>query len=156
VANGQDKVLEETRDCLRCMVEKHQRGDLPDPKEIEKLNMGLNSRMKDAARFFEPHATSEEPATVAKQNELKLYACNRFVSLMRYSMLQLRNMLTFVVYGYVAPLLCITVYPFQERRTLGRPGYINGCKRPYGISSSFPVVFRPSKSRCACCASLSG
>ncbi len=26
----------------------------------------------------------------------------------------------------------------------------------YGISSNFPVVFRPSKSRCACCASLSG
>jgi hypothetical protein len=118
VPNGHIKVLQETRDCLRCMIEKHQRGELPNPKEIEKLNEGLNSRMGDAGPFLEPHALPGSELAV-EQNGLKLYACYRFVSLIRYSMLQLRNMLTFVVYGYAALLLCITLYPFQGRRTLG-------------------------------------
>src|SRR5437763_9785522 len=54
-----------------------------------------------------------------EQMRLCLYSSYRLVSLIRYAMLQLRNMLTFVVYGYAALLLCVAFYPFQGRQSLG-------------------------------------
>ena len=49
----------------------------------------------------------------------ELYVAYRFVALFRYTMLQIRNMLWFLVYGYTCLLLSIAVYPFQGRQSLG-------------------------------------
>jgi hypothetical protein len=51
---------------------------------------------------------------------------------------------------------CLT-WPGLINPRRGRSSDCSGLMAPtYGISSSFPVVFRASKSRCARCASASG
>ena len=46
------------------------------------------------------------------------YLALRFSALIRYSMVQIRNMLWFCLWGYVCLLLSVRLYPFQGRHTL--------------------------------------
>jgi hypothetical protein len=114
--------------------------------DVKELGQALNCYMGRAAHYLyevQPEsakktipsgALSHESASPHKQrrgadnerddaklvaNPTELYLAYRFLALFRYSLLQIRNMLWFLVYGYACLLISIAVYPFEGRRSLG-------------------------------------
>ena len=79
----------------------------------------LNERMPDASFLFDPDAAAKSDLAPEQKNLLELYLAYRFVALFRYVMRQLRNMLTFVIYGFACLVLATSTYPFQGRQSLG-------------------------------------
>jgi hypothetical protein len=54
------------------------------------------------------------------------YLTLRYLSLMPYAMVQIRNSLTFVLWGFAATVVCVASYPFQGAHAIG--GFISvGC-----------------------------
>ena len=58
--------------------------------------------------------------------------------------------------GMTAHYLASTTYPLEPRGRVGSVIRATPCDSVYGISKTFPVVFRPSSSRCASAACASG
>jgi hypothetical protein len=85
----------------------------------EKVSAALNRRMSGIAFLFDPECRTDGDLAPGERPALELYVAYRFVALFRYVMLQLRNMLIFVVYGYACLVVGMTAYPFQGRESLG-------------------------------------
>jgi hypothetical protein len=83
------------------------------------LSACLNSRMAKAEFLFDPEAASVSTLPIAQRIDLEFYLALRFVAFFRYVMLQLRNQLTFVIYGFACLVVGMAVYPFQGRESLG-------------------------------------
>ncbi len=114
-APGQEStfcLLRETNDALE------NRGVVSRPL-AEKLSAALNRRMLQTGFLFDPECRTVNGLAPGERSALELYVAHRFVAFFRYVMLQLRNMLTFVVYGYACLVVGMTVYPFQGRESLG-------------------------------------
>jgi hypothetical protein len=111
--------LADTRKQLQQIMQAYESGQLPRSGATRKLSDGLNVRLDEAASVVEQTLWNQSPTDLKDSEGLRLYFCYRIASLVRYSMLQLRNMLFFVVYGYAGLLLCVAFYPFQGRQSLG-------------------------------------
>jgi hypothetical protein len=101
---------------MRRILDKGAVVERPLAKRISSL---LNDRMSQTAFLFDLDAIVPSSVLPHDRNLLELYVAYRFVALFRYVMRQLRNMLTFVVYGYAYLVLATTTYPFQDRESLG-------------------------------------
>lgn len=82
---------------------------------VSQISKSLNMRLPDAK-----NALVRFDASSASASEKKLagYLALRVAALLRYSMIQIRNMLWFGLWGYVFLLLSVRLYPFQGRHTL--------------------------------------
>jgi hypothetical protein len=94
---------------------------VPSPAQVNELSKRLNYRWKDVTCFLhhERFLPGNDVGTKKINAMLELYAAYRILSLVRYSMIQLRNLILFVIYGYAFLVICLSVYPFQGRRALG-------------------------------------
>jgi len=81
------------------------------PKISGTLNL-LLPQVKRLLVHYDPK--SKDPAELQNARYLAL----RMAALIRYSMVQIRNMLWFCLWGYVFLLLSVRLYPFQGRHTL--------------------------------------
>jgi hypothetical protein len=79
----------------------------------------LNERMPQTGFLFDQAASVPSTIRPGEKQLLELYVAYRFVALFRYVMRQLRNTLTFVIYGYACLVVGTSSYPFQGRQTLG-------------------------------------
>ena len=79
----------------------------------------LNQRMPQTGFLFDLAASAPNTIRPGEKQLLELYVAYRFVALFRYVMRQLRNTLTFVIYGYACLVVGTSSYPFQGRQTLG-------------------------------------
>ena len=84
-----------------------------------KLSARLNCRMKQTGFLFSPDAAGSSTLPAGEKHLLELYVAYRFVAFFRYAMRQLRNKLTFVIYGFACLVVGTSVYPFQGRESLG-------------------------------------
>ena len=94
-------------------------GGVLDRPLAKKLSALLNGRMPQTGFLFDPEASAESTLRPGEKNLLELYVAYRFVAFFRYVMRQLRNMLSFVIYGYACLVVAASVYPFQGRQSLG-------------------------------------
>jgi len=73
--------------------------------------------------IFDAMALLEGSSTVVKdsylEGQLRRYLALRFVTFIRYVLVQMRNLTWFVVYGYFLACLSVKLYPFQGGKSLG-------------------------------------
>jgi len=141
--NGHTRPKDAHKDAAECpellneIREIIDKGDIPSYRQVGEMNRLLNCRMQEAAKCLtrKPEGDDALLGLIHKRKPLQelpvveaamprpdleeLYVAYRFVALFRYTMLQIRNMLWFLVYGYTCLLLSIAVYPFQGRQSLG-------------------------------------
>ncbi len=94
-------------------------GGIVDRPLAKKLSFLLNARMPQTGFLFSPELATSNPLPEAERNLLGLYVAYRFVAFFHYVVQQLRNKLTFVVYGFACLVVGASVYPFQGRESLG-------------------------------------
>jgi hypothetical protein len=94
-------------------------GGVLDRDMSRKLSKLLNARLPQSAFLFDPDVAPAADLRPGEKNALELYVAYRFVAFFRYVTRQLRNKLTFVVYGYACLVVAASVYPFQGRESLG-------------------------------------
>ena len=94
-------------------------GGVLDRPLAKKLSELLNARMPQTAFLFSPELAAASSLPAGEKNLLELYVAYRFVAFFHYVVLQLRNKLTFVVYGFACLVVGASVYPFQGRESLG-------------------------------------
>jgi hypothetical protein len=104
---------------LRDVARTVDKGGVVDRALAKKLSARLNLRMPETGFLFDPELCAETELRPGEKNLLELYLAYRFVAFFRYVMRQLRNMLTFVIYGFACLVLAASVYPFQGRQSLG-------------------------------------
>jgi hypothetical protein len=76
------------------------------------LSRALNIEMKSAVKWTLNGSETEI-------GELQIYLALRLVAFIRYAMLQIVTLVTFVAYGFVAAVASIMFYPFAGARTIG-------------------------------------
>jgi hypothetical protein len=98
--------------------------------ERDKLNETLNVRVKDALKHLGEEDGAEfqcapSPQILPYQQdptegaaELDRYLALRLCTLVRYVLLQMRNLMWFVIYGYFLAVVSVTFYPFQGGKNL--------------------------------------
>jgi hypothetical protein len=115
----------------------YQNGDLqgrqPIQKDRDDLNEALNVCVEDALeqleekRAIEPQGIGGFLKSLCWRNvepdsdhaeELDRYLALRMVTLIRYVLLQMRNSMWFVIYGYFLAVVAVTFYPFQGGKNL--------------------------------------
>jgi len=106
-------------DDLRQMRSILDAGDIVDRSLAARVSARLNERMLQTGFLFDPDASSDSAVSPGERNLLELYVAYRFVAFFRYVMRQLRNLLTFVIYGFACLVVGIAAYPFQGRESLG-------------------------------------
>ncbi len=74
----------------------------------------LNLAMPEALRFFDRVPAPWDSTGMEQQRYLAL----RFVALIRYTLLNIRNLYTFVVYGFACLVVCVATYPFEGKSNL--------------------------------------
>jgi hypothetical protein len=82
------------------------------PGRIDLLNTSFNVRMDDALRFV------DTDSRLTNFEDLRQYFALRIVALIRYAMLQIGSLISFVAYGYVLAVISVMFYPFEGRKTL--------------------------------------
>jgi hypothetical protein len=100
------------------VVEAYQHADLegtqPRRRDRDALNQALNVRLADGiVQLDQPRAN-----TNGGSFELDRYLALRFVTLIRYVLVQMRNLIWFVIYGYFLAVVAVTFYPFQGGKNL--------------------------------------
>jgi hypothetical protein len=78
------------------------------------LNTKLNAAMQQAY-----NALDSSNAGLWGQSALHSYLALRLITVIRYTLLQVRNLLYFVVYGYMLAAVSVMFYPFQGGKSLG-------------------------------------
>jgi hypothetical protein len=68
--------------------------------------------MDDALRFV------DTDSRLTNFEDLRQYFALRIVALIRYAMLQIGSLISFVAYGYVLAVISVMFYPFEGRKTL--------------------------------------
>jgi hypothetical protein len=87
---------------------------LPRQQDRDALNQALNVRLADnIVQLDQPIANINGGSF-----ELDRYLALRFITLIRYVLLQMRNLMWFVIYGYFLAVAAITFYPFQGGKNL--------------------------------------
>ena len=94
-------------------------GGVVDRPLAKKLSVLLNCRMTQTGFLFSPELAAGNTLPPGERNLLELYVAYRFVAFFRYVMRQLRNKLSFVIYGFACLVVGASVYPFQGRESLG-------------------------------------
>lgn len=102
------------------------RGEQPSCENRNALNRALNVHMKGALQSLSNPETAVnteiascwqdylQPSTY----EFDRYLALRLTTLIRYVLLQMRNLMWFVVYGFFLAVLSVAFYPFQGGRNL--------------------------------------
>jgi len=101
---------------MRCILDA---GGIVDRSLAARVSAQLNDRMAQTGFLFDLDASAATAVSPGERNLLELYVAYRFVAFFRYVMRQLRNMLTFVIYGFACLVVGIAAYPFQGRESLG-------------------------------------
>jgi hypothetical protein len=100
------------------MIETYQNADLegrqPRQRDRDELNQALNARLVDSIDQLCQYRTDVNGGSL----ELDRYLALRFVTLIRYVLLQMRNLMWFVVYGYFLAVVALIFYPFQGGKNL--------------------------------------
>ena len=103
----------------KSVVETYQHADLegrqPRQRDRDELNQALNIRLADSINQLERPRTDINGGSF----ELDRYLALRFVTLIRYILLQMRNLMWFVIYGYFLAVVAVIFYPFQGGKNLG-------------------------------------
>ena len=84
-------------------------------EEANQLAKELHSGMGYSLPFLFEEPIASDPTSVL---ECQRYLALRFVALIRYSLLHIRNLYTFVVYGFASLAVCVVSYPFEGRSHL--------------------------------------
>ena len=79
-----------------------------------KLLECLNDPMERALDFLYREPGQWDSVSIEKQRYLAL----RFFAVIRYALLNIRNMYTFVVYGFAMLVVCVATYPFEGKNSL--------------------------------------
>ena len=87
---------------------------LPIQQDREALNQALNLRLADSIVQLDQLRANINGGSF----ELDRYLALRFISLIRYVLLQMRNLMWFVIYGYFLAVVAVTFYPFQGGKNL--------------------------------------
>ena len=75
----------------------------------------LNAPMNDALTYL-----YREPTRYSRcGTEYQRYLALRFVALVRFTLLNIRNLYTFVFYGFASLVVCVASYPFEGKNHLG-------------------------------------
>jgi len=104
---------------LRKMACTLESGAIVTRKMARDLSALLNSKMAQCGFLFDPEASAPITLWQGEKESLELYVAYRFVAFFRYVLHQLRNMLSFVIYGFACLVVGIAAYPFQGRESLG-------------------------------------
>jgi hypothetical protein len=83
----------------------------------EELEAQLNLGSYEAVGVLE--GNTQIPVNCSTETQLRKYLALRFVTFIRYVLLQMRNLVWFVVYGYFFACLSVKLYPFQGGKSLG-------------------------------------
>ncbi len=75
----------------------------------------LNAPMNDALAYLYREPTRYSRCGAESQRYLAL----RFVALIRFTLLNIRNLYTFVFYGFASLVVCVASYPFEGKAHLG-------------------------------------
>jgi hypothetical protein len=86
-------------------------------EQVEKLHLELNRASYEAMAVLD--GSSKVLVDSRLEAELRRYLALRFVTFIRYVLLQMRNLMWFVVYGYFFACLSVKLYPFQGGKSLG-------------------------------------
>lgn len=84
------------------------------PGQIDRFNEALNVLMDSAVESLSSNTFSNP-----KRDELDEYLALRLVALIRYGMLHIGVLISFVAYGFVLAVGSIMFYPFEGRKTMG-------------------------------------
>jgi hypothetical protein len=82
------------------------------PGRIDRLSNALNVRIDDALRSIDMDSRMNDV------EDLRRYLALRIVALIRYAILQIGILISFVAYGYVLAVISVMFYPFEGRKTL--------------------------------------
>jgi hypothetical protein len=85
-------------------------------EQAKALHNALNQASFAAIEVLEGMSTV--PRDSHQEAELRRYLALRFVTFIRYVLLQMRNLTWFVVYGYFLACLSVKLYPFQGGKSL--------------------------------------
>ena len=91
--------------------------DAQGKQATEGQNKDLNEKLNIA--MVQACATLDGTYAGIGGKSLHLYLALRLVALIRYTLLQMRNLLYFVVYGYMLAAISVIFYPFQGGKSLG-------------------------------------
>ena len=84
------------------------------PRQIERFSRTLNVSMDAAVK-----ALPIKTASILNRAELREYLALRLIAMIRYAMLHIGAMITFVAYGFGLAVVSIMFYPFEGRKTIG-------------------------------------
>ncbi len=82
--------------------------------DAKSLSLELNPPMNDALTYL-----YREPTPYSRCTEYQRYLALRFVFLIRFTLLNIRNLYTFVFYGFASLVVCVASYPFEGKAHLG-------------------------------------
>jgi hypothetical protein len=105
--------VDEAKSAVQAIISADAQGKQATEGQNKDLNEKLNIAMVQAC------ATLDGTYAGIGGKSLHLYLALRLVALIRYTLLQMRNLLYFVVYGYMLAAISVIFYPFQGGKSLG-------------------------------------
>jgi len=116
---------EEGKGLIQEWLTQNSRGLRGRASTARKLSELLDKPLVEQGKILE----QPRPAITPKSEDWSLqarYLTLRYLALMPYALMQIRNSLTFVVWGFAATVLCVASYPFQGAHAI--EGFISvGC-----------------------------
>lgn len=114
-----DQTLHAELDLLAAKLYERERCDQTmgwkDHTTVAQISKVLNAKLAEA-KFLLGHSGASDDQPLDEQTGR--YLGLRIAALLRYSLIQIRNMLWFGLWGFVFLLLSVRLYPFQGRHTL--------------------------------------
>jgi hypothetical protein len=105
--------VEEAKRAVQAIIAADAQGNQATKEQSKDLNEKLNLAMGQA------YGALDGAHDGIGGESLPVYIALRLVALIRYALLQMRNLLYFVVYGYMLAAISVISYPFQGRKSLG-------------------------------------
>jgi hypothetical protein len=113
-ASLRNAVQESLRDISQNMIDDLERQYWSQGASQSLNRMATEENTKDALKATKQDIDDKKIYLFAQE-----FVAMRFVAYIRYAMLQLRNLLTFIVFGLVLLTLSLGSYPFQSPQTIG-------------------------------------
>jgi hypothetical protein len=107
--------VEEARKAVNKIIDADEEGRQASDEDSDKLDTTLNAGMEMAYHALD--LSNRMPWGQAET--LRRYMALRLITLIRYALLQVRNLLYFIVYGYMLAAVSVMFYPFQGGKSLG-------------------------------------
>ena len=108
------KRLDEIENAESLLHQVTERSTILNDEDIHDIRQAMNMALPFAVDDLKPAREDEKPSITP----FAFYASLRFLALIQYALLQIRNMMFFQAFAFLFLLLCISVYPFQGRQSL--------------------------------------